>query len=73
MDAGQMGCGDVPGVHAAFEGFDRVLGILSLRRAEDEQPPIPFADIDRAIEDRQEARRRRDFAAADRIRVFLAA
>jgi len=63
----------VPAVEAAFEGFDRVLGILSLRRAEEEQPPIPLADIERAIEDRHAARRSRDFRAADRIRDDLAA
>jgi cysteinyl-tRNA synthetase len=73
IDAGQLGRDDVPGVQAAFDGFDRVLGILSLRRAEDEQPPIPLADIERAIEERQQARRRRDFSAADGIRDDLAA
>jgi cysteinyl-tRNA synthetase len=71
IDAGQLGRDDVPGVQAAFDGFDRVLGIL--RRAEDEQPPIPLAEIDRSIEERQAARRRRDFSAADRIRDELAA
>src|SRR5437867_5113339 len=35
IDAGQIGTGDVPGVRQAFEHFDRVLGVLSLRRAED--------------------------------------
>jgi cysteinyl-tRNA synthetase len=72
IDAGQLGRGDVPGVRAAFEAFDRVLGILSLRRAEDEQPPIPVADIDRLLDERRAARLRRDFAAADRIRDDLA-
>jgi cysteinyl-tRNA synthetase len=72
IDAGQLGRGDLPGVRAAFEAFDRVLGILSLRRAEDEQPPIPVADIDRLLDERRAARLRRDFAAADRIRDDLA-
>ena len=58
---------------AAFDGFDRVLGVLSLRRAEDEQPPVPVDEIERLIEERHAARRRRDFAAADRIRDDLAA
>jgi len=49
-----------------------VLGILALRRAEDEQPPVPVDEIERFIEERHAARRRRDFAAADRIREDLA-
>ena len=57
----------------AFDEFDRVLGVLSLRRAEDEQPPVPVDEIERLIEERHAARRRRDFAAADRIRDDLAA
>ena len=52
--------------------LDRVLGVLSLRRAEDEQPPVPVDEILRLIEDRHAARRRRDFTAADRIRDDLA-
>jgi cysteinyl-tRNA synthetase len=73
IDAGTIGTGDVPAIRSAFEEFDRVLGVLSLRRAEDEQPPVPVDEIERLIADRHAARRRRDFSAADRIRDDLAA
>jgi cysteinyl-tRNA synthetase len=46
---------------------------LSLRRSEDEQPPVPVAEIEQAISDRKAAKQRRDFATADRIRDDLAA
>jgi len=62
----------VPTIRQAFEGFDRVLGVFSLRRAEDDRPPVPVEDIERLIEERHAARRRRDFSAADRIRDDLA-
>jgi cysteinyl-tRNA synthetase len=62
---------DAPVVREAFAHFDRVLGILSLRRAEDERPPIPVEEIERLVAARQDARRRRDFAQADRIRREL--
>ena len=70
-DAGELGKGDVPAIRDAFEGFDRVLGVLCLRRAEDEQPPVPVEEIERLIEERHAARRRRDFGEADRIRDGL--
>jgi cysteinyl-tRNA synthetase len=71
IDAGELGEGDVPAIREAFDGFDRVLGVLSLRRAEDEQPPVPVEEIERSIEERNAARRRRDFGEADRIRDGL--
>ena len=50
-----------------------MLGVLSLRRAEDERPPVPVEEIERLIEERRAARNRRDFAAADAMRDDLAA
>ena len=70
-DAGELGKGDVPAIREAFAGFDRVLGVLSLRRAEDEQPPVPVEEVEQLVEERNAARRRRDFGEADRIRQGL--
>jgi cysteinyl-tRNA synthetase len=71
IDSGDLGTGDVQEVHGAFEWFDKVLGVLSVRRAEEAQPPLPVEEIERLIEERHAARRRRDFAAADGIRKGL--
>jgi len=71
IDAGEISADDVPAIRSAFDGFDRVLGVLSLRLAEEERPPVPVDEIERMIEDRQAARRRRDFGAADKIREDL--
>jgi cysteinyl-tRNA synthetase len=71
IDEGQVGGPDVPVILDGFAQFDKVLGVLSLRRAEEAQTSMAAADIDRKIEERQSARRRRDFATADRIRKDL--
>jgi cysteinyl-tRNA synthetase len=73
IDAGQVGRGDLSAIRDAFDGFDRVLGVLSLRRAEDDRPPVPVDEIEPLIEERHAAKKRRDFATADRIRDDLAA
>ena len=73
MDQGRLGAPDARLILDAFEAFDRVLGVLALRRAEDAAPPVPAAEIDALIEARREARRARDFARADRIRAELEA
>ena len=71
IDAKQVSTADAALVRQAVEDFDRVLGVVSLRRAEDAQPPVPVDEIEALIEQRKAARQRRDFAAADQIRKSL--
>jgi cysteinyl-tRNA synthetase len=71
MDAQQVSKADARAIAARFAHFDQVLGVISLRRQEDAQPPVPVDEIERLIEERQAARRRRDFAQADTIRQAL--
>ena len=72
IDDSRLSEADAAGVRDAFAHFDRVIGVIALRRDEDARPPVDPAEIERLIEDRHAARRRRDFAAADRIRDDLA-
>jgi cysteinyl-tRNA synthetase len=73
IDAGELRSGDGTRIREAFERFDQVLGILSLRRAEDERPPVPIAEIEQLIAARRAARSARNFAEADKIRKDLEA
>ena len=72
IDAGKMSAGDAALVKSTIDDLDRVLGVVSLRRAEDARPPMPVDEIERMIEERKAAKQRRDFAEADRIRTSLA-
>jgi cysteinyl-tRNA synthetase len=72
IDARQIGRDDADAARRALDDFDCVLGVVTLRRSEDAQPPVPVDEIERLIEERKAARGRRDFAAADGIRNALA-
>ncbi len=72
-DAHAIGQADAALVRQVVEEFDQVLGVLALRRREEAAPPVPPDEIERLVADRQAARRRRDFAAADGIRQDLEA
>jgi cysteinyl-tRNA synthetase len=71
IDVNEIGQSDVEVIKGTFDTFDKVLGVIALRRAEDASPPVPVEEIERFIEERRAARYRRDFAAADGIRDDL--
>jgi cysteinyl-tRNA synthetase len=68
-----LGEPDAALIRDAFEEFDKVLGVMALRRAEEAAPPVPEAEILALIEERKQARRDRQFAKADEVRKGLEA
>ena len=69
--AKKMSAADARVVREAIEDFDRVLGVIALRRAEDATPDVPVNEIEQLIEERKTAKQRREFARADEIRKTL--
>jgi cysteinyl-tRNA synthetase len=72
IDTGEVGRPDVEVIRDAFAYFDRILGVIGLRQAEDARAVPSAAEIEARIAERQAARRDRRFADADRIRQELA-
>jgi cysteinyl-tRNA synthetase len=66
MERGELSAGDARGALAALRAADRVLGVL---------PPAEAigSEIEALIQERLEARRRKDFARSDAIRADLLA
>ncbi len=64
-EQGNLPGGDARAALELLQEFDRVLAVLQVK------PELLDEEIKQRIEDRQAARRRRDFAASDRIRAWL--
>jgi len=71
MDRHEVGGADAAQIRDTFAAFDRILGVLSLRQAEDARPPVPVEEIEQLIDERRQARQTRQFARADAIRKDL--
>jgi cysteinyl-tRNA synthetase len=64
---GRLSRENAQAVMATMRRFDRVLGLL------DETETAVDADVERLVQEREQARKRRDFATADRLRAQIAA
>ncbi len=71
IDAGALGQSDAARIIETFDFFDRVLGVVTLRRAENAAADVPVDEIEQFVARRKAARANRDFAAADAIRDAL--
>ena len=76
IDGGAFLQGNVSGVLGCVDEWNRIFDVLSSSKEGNTgksagEAGISTAEIDRKIEERQEARRKRDFARADRLRDEL--
>ena len=80
MDRGEFRQGDAAPVLAALESFEAIFAVLQDDDSEKlralglapDSPPLSDAEIEALVAERQAARKRRDFAASDRLRDQLA-
>ncbi len=68
-----LGAADADLIREAFEEFDKVLGVVAVRRREEAAPPVPEEEVRALIDERRQARRDRQFGKADDIRAGLEA
>jgi cysteinyl-tRNA synthetase len=71
IEEGRLAAGDRERVAAALAAVDRVFGVLDPAAWEEKGATDDDAEIERLVHERQDARRRRDFAAGDRLRDEL--
>jgi cysteinyl-tRNA synthetase len=80
MDRGEFGQGDVVAAQEFLATFDRVFAVVADNDAAklqalgygDSSGALSDEEIEKRVADRQDARKRRDFASSDRIRKELA-
>src|SRR6202158_1033058 len=80
MDRGEFRQGDATPILAALESFDNIFAVLQDDDSEKlralglapDSPSLSDAEIEGLVAERQAARKRRDFAASDRLRDQLA-
>src|SRR5215475_1170644 len=80
MDKGEFRQGDVAAAQNFLDTFDKVFAVVADNDAEklqalgygDAAGAIADADVEKLIAERQDARKRRDFATSDRVRKELA-
>ncbi|MBI4464489.1 MAG: cysteine--tRNA ligase [Acidobacteria bacterium] len=77
IDAGEFHSGNVASAFSCLKDWDGIFGVLSSERevSVNMDAVIAFSaeEIERKVQERQQARQRRDFAQADRIREELTA